>query len=303
MKEEEQVEGEAPQVSKDSENKHLETNEDHLTITPTDPSPSLSPYSLYTPPSLRSRNPPSPPLHSSPDSSISDDHFSINHALSPPHDNHFSPPPQNSPPLGSSSESSIFDDHCSVNDGIPPIEKQHFSLTPTHKPASPVVVANRFQVETKVLTKVDPGATEGVVGVGDAEEGADTAVGHGGGSSNKGRLRPDMHNFLKLKKEEYLKKILLGLRIIGLVFCLISFSVLAADIKQGWALDSFYLYKEFRYSLSVNIIGFVYSLLQICDLIKYFITKSHIVEHRLRNFFNFTMDPPGAQGVKKERTS
>jgi hypothetical protein len=42
------------------------------------------------------------------------------------------------------------------------------------------------------------------------------------------------------------KRALLGLRISGFVFCLISFSVMAADKAQGWALDSFHQYKEFR---------------------------------------------------------
>lgn len=45
-----------------------------------------------------------------------------------------------------------------------------------------------------------------------------------------------------------------------------------------------------RYSLSVNVIGFMYSGLQVCDLGKYFVTKKYIVEHPLRGFFNFSMD-------------
>ncbi|CAI0390572.1 unnamed protein product, partial [Linum tenue] len=39
---------------------------------------------------------------------------------------------------------------------------------------------------------------------------------------------------------------LLGSRFSGFVFCLISLAVLAADKDQGWALESFYRYKEFR---------------------------------------------------------
>jgi len=45
-----------------------------------------------------------------------------------------------------------------------------------------------------------------------------------------------------------------------------------------------------RYSLSVNVIGFVYSGVQICDLVKYLITKKHIVEHKLRGYFTFALD-------------
>ncbi|CAI8586328.1 unnamed protein product [Vicia faba] len=60
--------------------------------------------------------------------------------------------------------------------------------------------------------------------------------------------------------------------------------------KKGWALASLYLYKEFKlatffficsktkYSLSVNVIQFVYSGLQICDLVKNLISRMHIVE-------------------------
>ncbi|KAL5101836.1 hypothetical protein RYX36_006163, partial [Vicia faba] len=48
--------------------------------------------------------------------------------------------------------------------------------------------------------------------------------------------------------------------------------------KKGWALASLYLYKEFKYSLSVNVIQFVYSGLQICDLVKNLISGMHIVK-------------------------
>ena len=40
----------------------------------------------------------------------------------------------------------------------------------------------------------------------------------------------------------------------------------------------------------MNVIGFVYSALQICDIVKYLITRKHIVEHRLRGFFSFALD-------------
>ncbi|GKD70995.1 hypothetical protein Tco_1325085, partial [Tanacetum coccineum] len=39
------------------------------------------------------------------------------------------------------------------------------------------------------------------------------------------------------------------------------------DKSKGWALDSFYRYKEFRYRMDVNVIGFAYSVLQGCDLV------------------------------------
>lgn len=191
------------------------------------PSPSI--ITLHSPPlsplpSLRTRKSPSPPLHSLPDSPNPD---------GPSHGGHggFSPPPADS-----SLDSSISDDHFPVRDGVRPIIDERFSPA-----AAPVVVAHRFQVEPKVVTKVDPGAEEGFVGVKDVEE----ASGSGRGSGNR-RLRPDVTVMLRSQKVAMLSKVLLGLRITAFMFCLISLSVLAADKEQGWALDSFYLYKEFR---------------------------------------------------------
>ncbi|CAK8541253.1 unnamed protein product [Lathyrus sativus] len=179
-----------------------------------------------------------------------------------------------SPPLHSLSDSPISDDHRSL-----PLVAQ-----------PPVVTAHRFQVEPAVITKVDPGAEEGFVGVKEVErEREQSTTGDGGGGGNR-RLRPDVSSLLRSEKVVNLNKFLLGLRIGGFVFCLVSFSVLVADRKKGWALDSFYLYKEFRYSLSVNVIGFVYSGLQICDLVKYLISRKHIVDHRLRGYFTFSLD-------------
>lgn len=185
------------------------------------------------------------------------------HSLSdsPISDRHSSPPPPQNP----SPDSSISDGHFSIAD---------------HN-LSPVVTAHRFQVEPTVVTKVDPGAQEGFVK--DVEQ-ATT------GSAGKPRLRPDVTGLVRSKKIAAWNKLLVGLRIAALVFCLVSFSVLAADKKQGWALDSFYFYKEFRYSLSVNVIGFVYSGLQICDLVRYLTTGKHIVEHQLRGYFTFALD-------------
>ncbi|KAE9590425.1 hypothetical protein Lal_00028079 [Lupinus albus] len=99
--------------------------------------------------------------------------------------------------------------------------------------------------------------------------------------------------FLKNKKEVKVNMVLLGLRVTAFVLCIISFAVLAADkegvqvIQQYSLPDSF---KEFKYSLSVNAIGFVYSGLQICALIKYFITKKHTLNPLLRGYNNFAMD-------------
>ncbi|KAK7339449.1 hypothetical protein VNO77_20117 [Canavalia gladiata] len=237
---------------KDSEQKTKEETEHHSVL---EPSTSLTLHSPSPSPSLRTRKSPSPPLHSLSDSPISDGHSS--------------PPPQNPPP-DSSPGSSISDGHFSISD-------QLFS------PASPpVVMAHRFQVEPAVVTKVDPGAQEGFVGVKDVEQTA--------GSAGNRRLRPDISGLLRSKKIASWSKLLLAFRIIAFVFCLASFSVLATDKKRGWALDSFYFYKEFRYSLSVNVIGFVYSGLQICDLVLYLNNGKHIVKHQLWGYFTFALD-------------
>lgn len=198
-----------------------------------------------------------------------------------------------SPPLHSLSDSPISDDHRSL---------------PLVLVQPPLVTAHRFQVEPAVVTRVDPGAEEGFVGVKDVEGDQERDTGGGGGGGGvegererehdavdggggvKRGLRPDVKSLLRSEKVVSLNKVLLCLRVVGFVFCLVSWSVLAADRKKGWAIDSFYLYKEFRYSLSVNVIGFVYSAVQICDLVKYLITKKHIVEHKLRGYFTFALD-------------
>ena len=100
-----------------------------------------------------------------------------------------------------------------------------------------------------MLTKVDPETQYGYTSFREvSQEGADNirVVVVDGGGSNR-RVRSDLYNLRKTRRDKMVKKALLGLRICGIVFCLISFSVMAADKHKGWALDSFYWYKEFRY--------------------------------------------------------
>lgn len=131
---------------------------------------------------------------------------------------------------------------------------------------------NRFVREEPVaLTKLDPG-------IGDVEV---------GGSER--RTRRSLSILRRVKREKMVKKTALGLRIWGLVFCLISFAVMASDKNKGWALDSFYRYKEFRYCISVNVVGFMYSAVQACDLAYHFSTGKY-VRHQLRYYFDFLMD-------------
>ncbi|KAJ8631103.1 hypothetical protein MRB53_024426 [Persea americana] len=93
------------------------------------------------------------------------------------------------------------------------------------------------------------------------------------------------------RREEMVQKAALGFRVLGLVFCLISFSVMAADKTQGWAGDSYERYKEYRYCISVTIIGFVYSGFQAYALTHHLLTVGkHVIPHPIRYYFDFSLD-------------
>ncbi|KAK7381395.1 hypothetical protein VNO78_34049 [Psophocarpus tetragonolobus] len=102
------------------------------------------------------------------------------------------------------------------------------------------------------------------------------------------------------KKEGKWFNVLLGLRIAAFVFCKIAFVLLAADKRVDEGLpenvwfasetEHLYDYNEFKYCLSVNVIGCVYCGLQICDMVKYMLTKRHTMNRKLRVYFNFAMD-------------
>ncbi|CAN1178283.1 CASP-like protein 4A1 [Linum perenne] len=76
-------------------------------------------------------------------------------------------------------------------------------------------------------------------------------VGEGGGVGTR-KLRPNLSIVRKSKLEKIRRRSLIGCRSCGLMFCLVSLSVLAVDKDQGWALDSFYRYKEFSSSLTIH---------------------------------------------------
>lgn len=170
---------------------------------------------------------------------------------SPPHSLSGSKDP--SPPLHSPSNSSDFSDHTCHTHGHSSIDDA-LSITPLEdfppqaNPLSPrPPAANRAQpTEPIVVKKVDAE----VRGVRKVEEGSDSdgdVESGDGGAVGRGRKLMANLSVKKLKREELRKKILLGFRISGFAFCLISFSVMASDKNQGWALDSFYRYKEFRF--------------------------------------------------------
>ncbi|OMO80701.1 hypothetical protein CCACVL1_12806 [Corchorus capsularis] len=110
------------------------------------------------------------------------------------------------------------------------------------------------------------------------------------GSGSGKRLRPDLSILRRAKRDKMVRKALLGFRISGFVFCLISFSVLAADRDKGWALDSFYRYKEFRFCMAVNVIGFVYSGIQAYDLAYQLTSGKQKPRTRLRCYLDFVLD-------------
>jgi hypothetical protein len=115
-------------------------------------------------------------------------------------------------------------------------------------------------------------------------------------------------NFLRSKKEVKWYMALLGIRIVAFVLCLIAFSVLGANEQKvleneeitNWFSGEFsiktpyefrwYDYAEFKYIFSANVIGFVYSGLQICYLVKYLITKNHTINPKFQGYFNVAID-------------
>ncbi|XP_057731823.1 CASP-like protein N24 [Arachis stenosperma] len=96
--------------------------------------------------------------------------------------------------------------------------------------------------------------------------------------------------YLMSKKEAKLSMVLLGLRIATFVFCLVSFSVLATDTNKGPFSYSFYTYKELNCCLAANVIGCAYTLVQICELVKYLITKKHTGNTKLIRSITFAID-------------
>ncbi|KAL1832269.1 hypothetical protein ACET3Z_001920 [Daucus carota] len=94
--------------------------------------------------------------------------------------------------------------------------------------------------------------------------------------------------------DQVLKKVNFWFRVFGFLFCLISFSIMAADRDKGWTLDSFHRYIEFRYCLTVNVIGFIYSALQGFDLAYQLFSsdgnKLLVPASHLRNIVDFASD-------------
>lgn len=221
---------------------------------------------------LQDRRPqPSPPARSAEDSPVSSMSplSSLSHGFSPERD-------QVKPEAEAAHE---------VTHGSPPLDP--LPDLPPERVTSPLPVpmVNRYvRDETMPIKKADQGAQDGYV-----RRSAEEARPGGGGQGR--RSRPPVGSVRRTDKEGSMKKIALGFRIFELLFCLVSLSVMATDKRQGWALDSYYRYKEFRYSMAVNVVGFAYSLLQGCDLAYQLATGNHYSRrHYLRYYFDFAMD-------------
>lgn len=175
-------------------------------------------------------------------------------------------------PLDSPLDSTRFSDHS-----LDQTDSNVF--TPAHERfPSPFPVSESGQTG-KTWFKAQDGA-----GASHVEEG--DGVGAGTGR----RLRPNSVSSRKPDRETIKRKVLLGSRIFAFLFCLISFSIMAADKNQGWALDSFHHYKEFRYCMTVNVLGSLYSGLQAYDLAYPLIPGRYVTWNQLRYVLDFSID-------------
>ncbi|XVE67940.1 hypothetical protein DITRI_Ditri09bG0028000 [Diplodiscus trichospermus] len=184
------------------------------------------------------------------------------------------PKAQSSPSDHSPVDSPLSSGHSSLSHGFSPPQPASQPSDSNSKP--PAVATSRVE-----FTSRDQSTATTV----ELEEQSQKLV-----SASGRRLRPDSSILRRTKRDKMVKKALLGFRISGFVFCLISFSVLAADKDQGWALDSFGRYKEFRYSLAVNVIGFVYSGVQAYDITYQLASGKQKPRSRLRCYLDFILD-------------
>ncbi|KAJ4746387.1 CASP-like protein [Rhynchospora pubera] len=81
-----------------------------------------------------------------------------------------------------------------------------------------------------------------------------------------------------------------ALRVLAAVLCMVSFSVMAADRTEGWDGDSYRLHEEYQYVLTVNVITFVYSSIQLFLEIHRVITMRHAIPRPLSYYIDLIMD-------------
>ncbi|XP_020100357.1 CASP-like protein 4A2 [Ananas comosus] len=74
------------------------------------------------------------------------------------------------------------------------------------------------------------------------------------------------------------------------LLCLLAFSVLAADRRKGWALDSYSNYSQFRYCVAVNVIGFLYAGFQVSSQVMQMKKGKPVIGRPAGHYFDFAMD-------------
>ncbi|KAK4756281.1 hypothetical protein SAY87_006408 [Trapa incisa] len=79
-------------------------------------------------------------------------------------------------------------------------------------------------------------------------------------------------------------------RVLEAAICTSSFAVMAADKTEGWSGDSFDRYREYRFCLSVNVIGLLYSGFQVYTWVYHLMTGKHLIKSHLRHHIDFSMD-------------
>ncbi|GER29477.1 CASP-like protein At2g36330 [Striga asiatica] len=212
----------------------------------------------------------SPPL-GSPDNSPEDSQSSPLHSKMDSGGHISMSPSTVGSPCNSPARSSLASDHSNINR----IPENRNLYSPENKPPPPAALVKRDvfnePMESRVVLEEPMAEMERAVleqhkAAAKIDSGPTTVAGGGGGESGHRGYRPSLSILRGAKREKMVKKAALGFRIFGFLFCLVSFSVMAADRNQGWALDSFDRYREFRYCMSVNVIGFVYSAAQAFDM-------------------------------------
>ncbi|KAF3652720.1 putative BTB/POZ and TAZ domain-containing protein 1-like [Capsicum annuum] len=119
----------------------------------------------------------------------------------------------------------------------------------TERRSSPVVYFSRAVREDSATGVAAKGGVRG-----DVER--------GGQVGGERRSRAAVESILeRSKRDAVANRVALGFRVCEIVFCLVAFSVMAADKTQGWTGDSFDRYKEYRYLVAVNVIGFILAYL------------------------------------------
>lgn len=146
--------------------------------------------------------------------------------LSPPRLPYHNSTPK-SPPLGK-------DDDEEEEDRKPP------SILPLPPAVATAAVETRVEPTPQEVRDEESGLGGGVDGRGRDDGFVNTG-------SRRKFLKNKMSILKKAKRDNMMNRALIVSRISGFVFSLVSFSVLAADKDRGWAIDSFYRYKEFRF--------------------------------------------------------